>query len=80
MAVNDSNQQQMFVVGYEPLSKIGPLILSEERKKYNRDNYYKLLRLKNCVLTLAKQLIQEGQSAIMSYTHETEYFEKGGAK
>jgi len=57
MAVNDSNQQQMFVVGYEPLSNIGPLILSEERKKYNRDNFYKLLRLKNCVLTLAKQLI-----------------------
>jgi len=57
MAVNDSNQQQMFVVGYEPLSNIGPLILSEERKKYNRDNFYKLLRLKNCVLTLEKQLI-----------------------
>jgi hypothetical protein len=50
-----------------------------ERKKYNRDNFYKLLQLKNCVLTLNKAIHLGGTKAsITSYTPETKYLETGG--
>lgn len=59
---------------------MGPLILSKERKKYNRDNFYKLLRLKNFVFTLSKATHLGGAISehYIIYTHETKYLEMGG--